>query len=488
MTSHRGTPTGAETRILVHGFGEHAVLYDHMIAMAAREAPHLTFAMLLPTTHHLGVIRQHVPDERILCLETALRRVPLPVDDLAMLAGYSGSIHADIEAEKRTFKFRPAAFQMARAVEIYQLYKDFVLRFRPHHVLFAHVESYEQKMLESLCHELGIPVSVPTDLRTLGGSFMAPDTQETLPERPEPTPEHLARAADLVARFRKAHLSALNFPIPEAERGAALPLHTPPLPARVAGFARRVVRHPDQFEWDFLRSAVLNNVPPLRDAWWALKTRRAERYHDTPRLEDLPAKFIYYPLHLTPESSINTPAPYYVDQFRVIDAIRMAMPSDHFLVVKEHYASIMVRPPRFMRELQKRSGVRIIHFRTPGREVIKRAALTISVTGTSTLEAFMLGKPALTLGAMFMSPYYGGITRLSDLPDRIRHAIAHPPADDDIIRSIAEVMAIGKPFTTFHLNQPGNPSQTENHIRALLAAVRAEAETRSKSWQPAEHD
>jgi hypothetical protein len=467
---------------MVHGFGEYAVLYHHMIAMASLEAPQLTFAVILPTSHHLALITRCVPQTRILCLEQVLRRVPLPVSDLSMLANYAGNIHTDIEAEKKTFKFRPAGFQLARAVEIYQRYRAFVLAFQPHHVLLSHVESYEQKMLESLCRELRIPVSVPTDLRTIGGSFMAPDTQETLPTPREVTDEVRAKARDLMTRFRAAHLSALTFPIPEAERGAPLDVHRLPLPVRAGLFVRRVARYPDQFEWDYLRAAVLNNMPGARDAWWRWKTQRAAKLHDISTLEKLPTKFVYYPLHLTPESSINTPAPYYVDQLRVVDAIRMAMPSDHHLVVKEHYASVMVRPLSQMRALRKRSGVTVMHFKTPGRELIKRAALTISVTGTSTLEAFVLGRPALMLGGMFLARYIGGVTPLSDLPARIRQAIGHAPTDATVEQALAEIMSIAKPFTIFHVNQPGNPAQSEGNIRNLLLATIEQIDQRSRSW------
>ncbi len=473
--------TGAR-RVLVHGFGEYAVLYSHMLDMAKREASELTFAAILPTSHHLYLIRKHLPDDRILCLEHKLRRRPRPVSDLSMLVGYHGNIHTDIEAEKKTLKFRPAAFQLGRAVEIYQLYKAFITAFQPHHVLLSHVESYEQKMLESLCHELNIPVSVPTDMRTIGGSFMAPDTQETLPQHHPVTEAHRERAREFIARFREGHLPALNFPIPEAERGASLPVHTKPLPQRISGFARRYLKHPDQFEWDYLRAAVLNNMPMTRDLWWKWKTKRAGRLCTIDSLDKLPAKFIYYPLQLTPESSINTPAPYYVDQLRVIDAIRMAMPSDYHLVVKEHYASVMVRPTRFMKQVMRRSGVTVIQYTTPGRAVIQRAALTLSVTGTSTLEAMLLGKPSLTLGAMFMSKFMGGVVPFSEIGPRIRAALAAPPSEAHVEDAIAQVMAVSQPFTIFHVNQPGNPAHSEGNIRNLIKALQEELQSRGKMW------
>src|SRR5262249_19659729 len=154
----------------------------------------------------------------------------------------------------------------------------------------------------------------------------------------------------------------------------------------------------------------------------------------------LPSRFVYYPLQMTPESSINTPAPYFVDQTRAIDAIRFAMPNDHMLVVKEHPAAIATstRPRSFMQALRRRAGVTVVDYRTDGGTLIDRAALTVSVTGTSTLEAFLLGRPALTLGPSLIATYIGGVAPLGSLPTRISDAIGSRPDDDAIVHAIAE--------------------------------------------------
>jgi hypothetical protein len=467
--------------ILVHGFGEYAVIYAHLLAMAGREADDLDFAVILPTSHHKALIEKLVPPERLFCLEERLSRRPVATDDLSALAGYHGSIHRDIEAEKRTFKHRPAAFQTARALEIYTLYRSFVEEVRPCYTLLSHVEGFEQKLLESLCHELSIPVGVPTDLRTIGGSFLSPDTQETLPANRPVTEEHRQRARALVAAFRESHMPSIVSALKPEELGARLSRHQQPLSRRLARFLARGLRHPDQFEWDFLRASVLNNLPPLRDAWWSLRSARAAKWHDVASVAELPAKFIYYPLQFTPESSINTPAPYFVDQLRVIDAIRDAMPSDHWLVVKDHWACIMLRKKQLMDAIRQRSGVKVIRYDVPGRELVKRAALTLSVTGTSTLEAFLLGRPAITLGGMFVSRYIGGVTPLSELSDRLRSAMRSPPTDEAVIAAVAEVMSIAKRFTIFGLSMPGDPVYTEGNIRNLLEALVADVEARTQS-------
>jgi hypothetical protein len=479
MTMDQARGSSDTRTVLLHGFGEYAVIYAHLIEHAARAAPELQFAVILPTSHHKALLSRLVPPERLFCLEDNLAPRPKLQDDLSALASYHGSLHRDIEAEKRTFKHRPAAEQTARALEIYTLYRDFVQRVKPTYTLLSHVEGFEQKMLESLCHELGIPVGVPTDLRTIGGSFLSPDTQETLPKHRPVTDEHRRRARELVAAFREKHMPPVIPALTPEERGARLPRHQPSFARRIAGFVSRGLKHPDQFEWDYLRASVLNNLPRLRDAWWALRTRRAARWHDLASIDNLPSKFIYYPLQYTPESSINTPAPYYVDQLRVVDAIRDAMPSDHWLVIKDHWACIMLRDKALMDAIRSRSGVKVIRYDIPGREVVQRSALTLSVTGTSTLEAFLLGKPALALGGYYACEFMGGVTPLSELSARIRHALANPPHVDYITDCVAQVMSVADTFSIFGLSLPGDPVYSEGNMQRMLRAVRDDMARRS---------
>jgi hypothetical protein len=470
-------------RVLVHCFGEYGVLYYHLFDLARTAAPNIEFHVIVPTSHHHDLICSVVPRERVLCLEFLLDDNLDRQIDADVLAGYAGNIHADIEAEKRTLKYRKARQQMVRAIDIYKIYKAFVQKARPHHALLAHVESYEQRMLESLCHELAVPLSVPIDIRTLSGSILCADTRETLPADRPVTEAHMEEARALMAAFRERHLPALAFPIPEAERGRSLPIHIKPFAVRLKEFVQRSLKHPSQFEWDFLKAAFLNNLPFVRDSWWALLAWRAKSWHDLDAIEGLPQKFIYYPLQVTPESSINTPAPYYVDQERVVDLLRMNMPSDHILVVKEHRALFMLRSKRFMDRLRRKSGVLVVHNELPAREIIKRAAVTISVTGTSTLEAFLLGKPSLTLGPMFLSEFLGGVAGMGEIRDRIRHAIDNPPDDPHVVRSIAEVLSLREPCSIFHVNQPGSPAHTEANIRNLLAALRRQMARRTKTYE-----
>jgi hypothetical protein len=251
-----------------------------------------------------------------------------------------------------------------------------------------------------------------------------------------------------------------------------LPVLSKPLPQRIIGFVRTSFARPDLFEREYLRIALLNNLPWFRDRMWQYNAKRAAREFDVEQLEDLPPRFIYYPLHITPESSINTPAPYFVDQFRAIDAIRFAIPNDHILVVKEHPLALSTRSVRFLRALRRRAGVVVAHYSTSSRALIERASVTISVTGTATLEAFLLGRPALTLGSSYISGYLGGVCPIDQLGERLKDCIRQKISDEDVVKVIAEIMSVKYDFVQRDPNYPGQPTLRRRNLERYVAAIK----------------
>ncbi len=122
-------------------------------------------------------------------------------------------------------------------------------------------------------------------------------------------------------------------------------------------------------------------------------------------LKLLPEKFDYFPLHFSPESSINTPSPYYIDQMRVIDEIMLNRKANHVLLVKEHPSMYLKRNFSFYSLLKKKPFVRIINKKFNSQELILKAVCTYSVTGTACMEAFLLGKKWHMLGSNLLSEY-----------------------------------------------------------------------------------
>jgi len=458
-------------RFLVHGYGTYAIIYRHIIDLAKKDAPDVEWSMILPTSHHIEPLSEVLSAGNLLCLEHAQRRKVSKVTDFSALKDYPGSIYADIEVEKKIFKHRPADQQAARALEVYQIYKSFVLRIKPTHIVMSHVETFDGKALVAIAKELGIPVMVPSDLRNLGGISFTSDVLETLPVYRKAGPETIAQALRFLDEFRRSGVPAFRpsgFAVPGE---GPLPHYQKSAPQRLLGFLKRTLDNPGLFEPALLATSIKYAFPRSREAIRKFRGYRNGRVYDIGTLAELPEKFIYYPLQTSPESSINTPAPYFIDQMRAIDAIRFAMASDCTLVVKEHRASVGIRPPSFYAELRRRAGVRIAHFGVPSLELIKRAQLTISVTGTAVFEAFLLGRPSLALGGCFIAEYLGGVCSIDEMSKRIQHAIDKPAADDAIVMALAEIYSVRYECVFRPADEPGFHGNRPENIKRLLRSI-----------------
>ena len=455
-------------RILLHGFGTYAILFRHLIDTARRRGVEANWSIILPTSHHIRLFDTIIPRESILSLQDMQSRSPAPLTDMDRLRDYPGNIFADIETEKRFLKHRPAWWQVARSAEIYDIYKSFLERARPTHVLMSQIEAYEAKMLIALSRKMGIQVITPVIARMFAGTLFSVDALETLPPPRAVTPELRERAQAWLQRYRTQQFGAR----PALPDEVLLCDFRPSLPTRLWGFVKRSISRPDLFEIDNVRAGILNNLPtPVRNAWWGAWKGLATRHFDIASLDQLPQKFIYYPLQMTPESSINTPAPYFVDQLRAIDAIRFAMPSDHVLVVKEHPYAIMVRPTDFVPALRRRAGIAVAHYRMNSIELTKRASSTVSVTGTATIEAFLHGRASVALGANMFTRYLGGVCPLDELPDKLQNAQARQPSEDTIVTAVAEILGSLYDFEYGPPGFPGEPALRQSNVDKFLTSL-----------------
>ena len=468
-------------RIVLHGFGSFPVVFWHLIQQARASGDTSEWAIILTSDHYEARFRQLLGDDRVTVL-TQVGGVPGPGEENW---NYPGFLFRDLASEKRNYKSGSSASQRERGMEMYRQTRRFMEAFRPTHALVSQVEGFDGKVFIAAAKEQGARVAVPTGLRNLGGIFFAPDDFESVPSYAFQNPEAFTgEATRFIQDFRTAPKPAVNVAAPQ---GALLDDFCPPLPTRAFHAMRRWLSVPGGFQPDFLRVSLLNNLPGARDLLWATRARWNQRHFDIGSVGDLPSKFIFYPLQYTPESSINTPAPYFVDQLRAIDAIRFSMPSDCTLVVKEHPTCIWLRSSRFIRQLQCTAGLAVAHFRIPSVELVKRAALTISVTGTATIESMLLGRPAICLGANFIAGFLGGVCPIDRLPERVRECFGRDYPTDDAVRAVATLMNARYPAAFSCPGTAGEPVLRKDNIAcfwtAFLDHCRREAECEASDGQ-----
>ncbi len=162
-------------------------------------------------------------------------------------------------------------------------------------------------------------------------------------------------------------------------------------------------------------------------------------------LKDPPSKpYLYFPMHMAPESSIDTWAPFYQNQLALVAQVAQATPIDLAFVVKLHFSDPDNYSYRQLKELMSLPNMHIAHPNASGSAFLEKATLVVGITGTSCLEAALLGKPVLIFGD---TPYVNfPRSERAELPDRLygqirRMLVQPPPTDTEIVEAYASYLA-----------------------------------------------
>ena len=460
-------------KIALHGFGATPIVFKYLIELAAKDKAPIDWCIILPTPEHRALVRSILPRSNILDVYQELPKVAVGAD-LGLLTDYQGSFVEDLGADKRPWGAQHGRERFARGMDYHLLYKRFLIERGATHFLAPQVEGAEGKIAVATARQLGLSVMLPIGCRSLTGTFFAVDADSGLPAHAAPREDLLSRAAEFIERYRKSAMPAQSAPndfTPIDGDDELIGDGPPSLPVRLVGFLRKTAERPDLFVPDQIRASVLNNLPALRDRWWGLRTSRAAGEFDVGELGALPKRFIYYPLQVSPEASINTPAPYYVDQMRAIDALRLAMPPDCALVIKEHWAGIGFRSVDFVRRLRKLPGVLVAKYTINSRDLILRASLTCAVTGTAALEAFLLGRPGFALGPGLAHWALGCGETTRSLRDEIAARIDVPIPDQAVIERVATLLSVRYPFLFVSPFYQGEPMLRRGNMTRFYQAL-----------------
>ena len=156
-------------------------------------------------------------------------------------------------------------------------------------------------------------------------------------------------------------------------------------------------------------------------------------------------KYVYFPLQVQPEATIDVRSPYFSNQIETARLIAMSLPDDYTLVVKEHPVMVGKRPPSYIEKVARTVNVKLIDYRIPSDQVLRRASLVIGPSCTTLAEAAFYRKPAIQLGNL-------GTTE--QLPNVFKHTDM-----TTLSKKIKELLAV-------NLDTPEYERRLENYIAA----------------------
>ena len=114
---------------------------------------------------------------------------------------------------------------------------------------------------------------------------------------------------------------------------------------------------------------------------------------------DLNKKFVYFPLHMQPEKTVDVWGGKFADQAYVVELLSAFIPDDWVIYIKENpKQGYMFRDESFFKRIKKIKNAAWVPNNTNTYELIKKSQFVTTVTGTVGWEAISGGKNVLTFG------------------------------------------------------------------------------------------
>ncbi len=177
---------------------------------------------------------------------------------------------------------------------------------------------------------------------------------------------------------------------------------------KFAEFSARLLAWPflllgDGGEWRINR--ILDE---LRNSAQGIALSRNRRLAPPVPLEKLPERFVFFPLHLQPEMNTDIMGGAWANQMLALQRLRSFVPPEIPIVVKENPKQTgLVRSRLFWQRMAAIPNLMMTDDSVSSLELVKRAELTATITGTAGWEALRFGRPALAFGHVFWSSLPG---------------------------------------------------------------------------------
>ncbi|EKO3891868.1 hypothetical protein P0F32_003021 [Vibrio metschnikovii] len=185
-------------------------------------------------------------------------------------------------------------------------------------------------------------------------------------------------------------------------------------------------------------------------------------FEDVTRYDE---NYVYFPLHLIPESTTLNKSPHYPNEYAVIAAVSKSLPVGWKVYVKEHGAMIGERPLSFYKELKKLTNVRLARldcYDDP-KPWIEKSKGVVTLSGTSAFEATYCGKKSIMFGNAFFELIAGvdKCNSFDELPSLIKK---FDDPEEVNVNSIAAYIKTVKDFGV-HMSLPQVIRESEQYAR-----------------------
>jgi len=173
------------------------------------------------------------------------------------------------------------------------------------------------------------------------------------------------------------------------------------------------------------------------ERWFWLR-RELRQNPVTPELPD-GTPFVFYPLHIEPESTLMVEAQHADNQLNVVDWLAKSVPPGWYVVVKEHPGATSPRPRGFWERVHAYPNVIVAATFENSLDLINRCLAVADINGSVGQQAAAQGKPVVAFNKIYIAtamPHVLGVEsyeetgialrriRDDDLPDQQTRLLA----------------------------------------------------------------
>lgn len=186
-------------------------------------------------------------------------------------------------------------------------------------------------------------------------------------------------------------------------------------------------------------------------------------------------KYIYYPFHVPYDVQLTSRSRLFYIQEGLVEYLSRVIPYGYKLYVKEHPASIGGHSFWVLRSmLGQYKNIELIHPRFNSFDLIKNAALVVTVNSKVGFEALMQNRKVVVVGDVFYKNK--GVTydvdNLNDLEAVIKQALeSAPPAKEEIMDFLVKAYKWSYPCELFYMERDNLERSYESFYNYLTTEV-----------------
>jgi capsular polysaccharide export protein len=331
-----------------------------------------------------------------------------------------GSMHDHVFPEEQFPAAQRHEDLLRRAVYIFR----WVERFLEKHTVSMFVNNVGPELIRRCFSRIaaaGGPINLIMDFAPIRGRIALTTSDFTWDELPAQLPELTSDERAEMQRFaERVRTEQRMFTKPS-------PLNIGP--KNFANAARLLLRSQREPRLDYRLEKV-----------FAERAMRLVRRAVNPRFYHQPTpgeKYLFFPLHLADDSAITIRAPQFQRQeFLAAYIAERALPAGTKLYVKPHLGAMESYSVEMIAKLSRIPNVKLIAPQTNSHALIRGAEGVVVINSTVGWESLFYRKPVVVLGRVFYRGH--GVTtdveNLTDLRDAVKHALAHPPDEERILR------------------------------------------------------